>query len=169
MTCINPMAHLNESFVSNRSQSLWNIALGGDKLSWSWSSWLSLQRDLFTLGLGFLLQGSVGLDSVQELLTTSRVLDVLDSQVDLLLDVSVTNNLVDDDTDSRLSDVENDTGLTLVVLVRHTLLDRTVGLDVDNVPNFVDLQVRRQWNCPVLLEVTLEHVTSTRSVTTPSC
>ncbi|KAF7581256.1 hypothetical protein FOB63_003893 [Clavispora lusitaniae] len=169
MTCINPMAHLNESFVSNRSQSLWNIALGGDKLSWSWSSWLSLQRDLFTLGLGFLLQGSVGLDSVQELLTTSRVLDVLDSQVDLLLDVSVTNNLVDDDTDSRLGDVENDTGLTLVVLVRHTLLDRTVGLDVDNVSNFVDLQVRRQWNCPVLLEVTLEHVTSTRSVTTPSC
>ncbi|QFZ30149.1 hypothetical protein EJF18_70223 [Clavispora lusitaniae] len=169
MTCINPMAHLNESFVSNRSQSLWNIALGGDKLSWSWSSWLSLQRDLFTLGLGFLLQGSVGLDSVQELLTTSRVLDVLDSQVDLLLNVSVTNNLVDDDTDSRLGDVENDTGLTLVVLVRHTLLDRTVGLDVDNVSNLVDLQVRRQWNCPVLLEVTLEHVTSTRSVTTPSC
>ena len=148
---------------------MWNIALGGDKLSWSWLSWLSLQRDLLTLGLGLLLQSSVGLDSVQELLTTSRVLDVLDSQVDLLLDVSVTNNLVDDDTDSRLGDVENDTGLTLVVLVRHTLLDRTVGLDVDNVSNFVDLQVRRQWNCPVLLEVTLEHVTSTRSVTTPSC
>lgn len=144
---------------------MWSVTIGRDDLGRSWLSRLSLQDNLLTGGLSLLSQASVDLDSLQELLTTSRVLDVLDSQVNLLLDVSVTNNLVDDDTDRRLGDVENDTSLTVVVLVRHTLLDRTVGLDVNNVADLVDGQVRRQVHKSVLLEVTLEHVTSTRSVT----
>lgn len=122
---------------------------------------LSLQVDRLTLGLGLLLQSGVGDDSVQELLATSRVLNVLDSQVDSLLNVSVSNDLVDDDTDRRLGNVVNDTGLTVVVFVRHTLLDGTVGLDVNNVTDLVDLHVGRQSDGTMLLEVTLESVTRT--------
>lgn len=143
-----------------------NVTFSGDNISTSWLSWLSLQLDLFTLGLGFLLQGSVGLDSVQELLTTSRVLDVFNSQVDSLFEVSVADNLVDDNTDGGLGNVVNDTGLTVVVFVWHTLLDGTVGLDINDVTDLVDLQVGGQWNGTMLLEVTLESVTSTGSVTT---
>lgn len=160
---------LDEGFVRNWGQCLRNVLTDLDNLGLSWLSWLSLQVNLLTLSLSLSLQSSVGLDSVQELSTTSRVLDVLDSQVNLLLNVSVTNNLVDDDTDGSLGNVENDTGLTVVVLVWHTLLDRTVGLDVHNVTNLVSLQVSRQRNGSVLSKVTLEHVTSTRSVTVTVC
>lgn len=160
---------LDEGFVRNWGQCLRNVLTDLDNLGLSWLSWLSLQVNLLALSLSLSLQSSVGLDSVQEFSTASRVLDVLDSQVNLLLNVSVTNNLVDDDTDGSLGNVENDTGLTVVVLVWHTLLDRTVGLDVHNVTNLVSLQVSRQRNGSVLSKVTLEHVTSTRSVTVTVC
>jgi hypothetical protein len=54
----------------------------------------------------------------------------------------------------------------VVVLVWHTLLDRTVGLDVNNVTNLVDLQVSGERDGTSLLEVSLESVSSTGSVTT---
>lgn len=136
-------------------------------MSWSWASRLSLQLDGVTRGLSGSTLSCVVLDSLQKLLSTLRVLNVLNPHVHSLLDASATNNLVDHDTDGGFSNVEDDTGLTLVDLVRHTLLDRTVGLDVDNVTNFVDLQIGRQWNSTMSSEVTLEHVTSTRSVTVP--
>lgn len=143
-----------------------NVTFSGNDSGTSWLGWLSLQLDLLTVGLGFLLSSSVGLDSVQEFLTTSRVLDVFNSQVDSLFKISVTNNLVDDDTNRRLGDVVDNTSLTVVVLVWHTLLDSTVGLDVNNVTDLVNLQVGGQSNSTMLLEVTLESVTSTGSVTT---
>ena len=68
---------------------------------------------------------------------------MFDSQVNSLFEVSVTNNLVDNNTNSRLGDVVNDTSLTLVVLVWHTLLDRTIGLDINDITNSVSLQVSR--------------------------
>lgn len=160
------LTRLNEGLVSNWSQSLWNVTLSKDNTSLSWLSWLSLQLDGLTLSLSGLSLSLVGLDTVQELLTTLRVLDVLNSEVDTLLNVSVTNHLVDDDTDGGSGNVVDDTGLTVVVLVWHTLLDGTVGLDVNDVTNLVDLQVGREWDGTSLLEVTLESVTSTRSVTT---
>lgn len=90
---------------------------------------------------------------------------MLNSQVDSLLEVSVANNLVDDNTNGRLSDVEHDTGLTVVKLVRHTLVDGSVGLDVDDVANLVGLQVGGQVGGAILLEPLLEHVPGTGSVT----
>ena len=64
---------------------------------------------------------------------------MFDSQVNSLFEVSVTNNFVDNNTNSRLGDVVNDTSLTLVVLMWHTLLDRTIGLDINDITNSVSL------------------------------
>ena len=83
--------------------------------------------------------------------------------VQSLFKVSVTDNLVDHNTNSGLGNVENDTGLTVVELEWHTIVDSTVNLNVNNVTNLVGLQVSRHVWSTMLLEVTTECVTSSRS------
>jgi len=83
---------------------------------------------------------------------------VLNTEVDTLLHVSVTDDLVDDNSDRGRSNVVDDTGTSVVVLVRHTLLLSGVGLDVDDVSNSVNLEVGREGDHTLRLEVTLEHV-----------
>ena len=156
---------LDEGLVWDRGQSLWDITFGRDNTSLSWLGWLPLQLNSDTLSLGLSTLSSVSLNSLQELSSALGVLDVLNSQVQSLLNVSVTDHLVNDNTDGGLGNVVDNTSLTVVKLVWHTLLDRTIGLDIDNVTNFVDLQVGGQWDGTILPEVPLEHVTCTRSVT----
>lgn len=155
---------LDVSLVWDWGDGLRDVRREAESVSFSWLSWLSLELNVLTLSLGLTLQSGVLLDSVQEFLTALGVLDVLNTEVDTLLEVSVTNNLVDDDTNRGLGDVVDDTSSTLVPLVWHTLLDSTVTLDIDNVADLVGLHVSGQWNDTILLEVPLEHVTSTRSV-----
>lgn len=92
-----------------------------------------------SLRLCLLSQLSVVLDSTDELLSRSGKRNVLDAEVDTLLDVSVLDLLVDDDTDGALRDVVDDTGLacdlyqfrfefdgvswlTVIDFVRHSVL-----------------------------------------------
>ena len=49
----------------------------------------------------------------------------------------------------------------MVELVRHTLLDGSVGLNVNNVTNLVGLQVGAKRDGAMLSEVTREHMAST--------
>ena len=134
--------------------------------------------------LGGSLGGGVGLDSVEEIISTFRVLDVLDSEVHSLLHVSVSDDLVDNDSDSSSGDVVDDSGSTkainissgivriaaevgddgpVVVLVRHTLLLSGVGLDVDDISDLVDSEEGREGDHSFRLESSLEHITRTRA------
>lgn len=58
---------------------------------------------------------------------------MLNSDVHSLLEISIANLLVDDDTNCGFGDIVNDAGLAVVDLERHTLLDGTVHFDVDDV------------------------------------
>jgi hypothetical protein len=60
---------------------------------------LLLRLDMFSM---------IRLHSVQELLTTRRVSNVLHTQAHTLLDVSVSNDFVDDDTNGMWCDVVHD-------------------------------------------------------------
>lgn len=74
-----------------------------------------------TLRLRLLLQLGVVLDSADELFSRSRKRNVLDSEVDSLLDVTVLDFLVDDDADRALGDVVDDSCLSVIDLVWHTV------------------------------------------------
>lgn len=87
----------------------------------SWERDLSLQVDVLAVGLGCFSSGSVVLDSSDKLLTALGVVDVLDTDVDTLLHVSVADLLVDNDTDGALGDVVDNAGLSVVDLVWHTI------------------------------------------------
>ena len=76
----------------------------------------SLELNLLALLLGLSLEGGVPLDSGNELLSALGVLDVLDSEVDPLLEVSVADNLEADHSDSSGGDVVNNSGLSVVEL-----------------------------------------------------
>jgi hypothetical protein len=58
---------------------------------------------------------------------------VLDTEVDTLLDITVLDFLVDDDTDGGTGDVVDDTSLSVVDLVWHSLLDSSVCFDINDV------------------------------------
>ena len=83
----------------------------------------SLGEDLLALCLSLSLLGVIFLDSSLEGLTALGSTHVLDSNVDSLGDDSSSVLLVDNDSDGVLSDIEDTTGLTMVELVRHALVD----------------------------------------------
>jgi hypothetical protein len=102
---------LNGGLVCDRNDSFWYVVLHRNSPGLSWHQRLSLQVNVGPIRLRLLLQLGVLLHSADELLSRSGQGDVLDTEVDSLLDVSVLDLLVDDDTDCALCDVVNDSGL----------------------------------------------------------
>lgn len=88
---------------------------------------MTLDIRLTTFLLCLDMFGVVRLYSVQELLTARRVSDMLHTQAHTLLDVSVPNDFVYDDTNSMWCDVVHDTcaavfyGLTRKWLYRYDI------------------------------------------------
>lgn len=110
---------LNVGVVSNRSEGLGSTAF--DDVTLTGLSGLALQVQVNTLFAGLALLLGVLLDTAEEVLTGTGVLDVFDADVDALLDVAVVDNLVEEDTDGGLGHVVDDTSLTVEDLVGHTV------------------------------------------------
>jgi len=90
---------------------------------------------------------------------------VLYTDVDTLLDVSVANDFVYDDTDGVGRDVVDNASATVVVFMGHTLLLGRVRLDVDDISNTIVQEVGGQFHLTMFLESLLEHMARTRAVT----
>lgn len=112
---------LDVGVVGDGSDSLGGVALLGDEVTAAGANGLALQVDVDTLLLGLTLLDGVLLDTVDELLTGARVLNVLDADVDALLDVAVVDALVKKDTDRGLGDVVDNASLAVEDFVGHTV------------------------------------------------
>jgi len=112
----------------------------------------SLGVDLHAIPLGLSLLGVILANSSLEGLTALRSADMLNSDVNSLGDDSASVLLVDDDTDGVLGHIENATSLTMVELVRHALVDGTIGDHIDEVVLPVSLHDLGQVDGTVLSE-----------------
>ena len=124
----------------------------------------SLGEDLLALELSFSLLGVVFAHSSLEGLTALTSADVFDSHVNSLGDDSSSVLLVDNDSDGVLSDIEDTTGLTVVELVRHALVDGAVGNNVNEVALSVSLHDLGEVNGTVVSETLAEQVSGSCSV-----
>ena len=79
---------------------------------------------------GFLLQLFIGLHTIQEILTAGAVFDVFNTHRHTFGKDAASDALVDDDTDSVLRNVEYSASLTVVGLMRHTLLESAISLKI---------------------------------------
>lgn len=156
---------LEEMLVGQGSDQDGGVVLGGDKVGGAGGSRLSLQLDKVPRGLGLGSLLAVLLDTGQEVQAGLGGLDVLDTDADALLDLATADSLVHDNAEGTLGDVEDDTGLAMVELVGHALLDGTVGLDVDQVADLVGLHVGAQLDQAMLTEVTGEEMAGAGTVT----
>ena len=102
------------------------------------------------VGFGLLLV--VGLDAGQELLSAGGESEVLDSDVDALGDDSLSDLLVDDDSDGPRVDVEDGAGSAMVIFIGHALVDRAVDNNVNDVTDLVGCKGSRDVDGSVLLE-----------------
>merc|ERR1711944_284928 len=123
---------LTDELVSDWRDQLWDIVLGRDGVGFTGLTGFTLKGNPLAGLIGCLLLLVVGLDTVEELLTALRVLDVLNTNVDPLGKDLSAHALVDDDADGLLGDTEHAAGLAVVSLVG-ALLEGAVALDVNNV------------------------------------
>ena len=124
----------------------------------------SLGEDLDTLGLGLSLLGVILAHSSLEGLTALTSANMLDSDVNSLGDDSASVLLVDDNSDGVLSDIEDAAGLTVVELMRHALVDGTVGNNVNEVALTVGLHDLGKVHGAVVSEALAKEVSSSCSV-----
>ena len=109
----------------------------------AWLDWNALNVDLGTFSLSFLLLGFVGVDSLDEGLSGLGLTDVLNSDVDAFGDNAGVDALVDDNTNGVGGDIKDSTSLSVVELVGHTTVGRSVSNDVDVISLLVDSEDRK--------------------------
>ena len=115
------------------SESEWVYIFGSFVLYYMGSSWLrwnSLSANNFAFLFSFLLFDEVSLESSQESVSASALSDVFVSYVNSFNDNSVSDSLVDFNTDTSWAYGEDLASLSVIALVWHTSVDGTVGDDV---------------------------------------
>merc|ERR1711894_450635 len=135
----------------------------GDEMTFTWSNRMSFTINLHTGCLRFTLLHLILLHTAQEIVTAFGMFDVLDSEVDPLGDDSVPQLFVDDNTDSSSRHIEDSAGFTVVVFVRHTLVDCSIALHINNISNLVCLQVGGKMFDSCLSELLGEKISCTSS------
>ena len=126
---------------------------------------MSFTINLHTGCLRFTLLHLILLHTSQEIVTTFGMFDVLDAEVDSLGDDSVSQLFVDNNTDSSSRHVEHSSGFAVVVFVRHTLVDGSITLHVNNITDLVCLQVGGKMFNSSFSELLGEKVSGTSSFT----
>ncbi len=123
--------NLDQNLIRYWGNSLDTSGLGANNLSSAGELRISLQGNFYSSLTGVGLGNLVALKSIKEISTALGVADVFDSDVHPLLDDTTVHLLVDLDSNSVGGNVVDNTSTTMVILVRHTGLDGSVGLDVD--------------------------------------
>ena len=115
-----------------------HLGLGDSRSSWLlWNSFAAdLLAGLFSLNLGSVILS----DSLLEGFSALRFLDVLNSDVKSLVNDSASNLFVDNNAEGVCSNVEYSSSLSLVVFVRHSLVEGRVNFDVNEVTSLVICQ-----------------------------
>ena len=121
---MNNTQSLSHELVRDRSQELGLIIFSRDYMSFARLNGEPLAgSSLHAAGLGLCLLDLVGVDSVEEVLPALGVLDVLQADVDALGEDLATHTLVDHHTYGALGHIEHTSGLAVVGLVGHALLE----------------------------------------------
>ena len=122
----------------------------------------SLQTHLLSLVLT--LDGLVLLHTVQVLHSALGRSHMLHLHMDSLLDDTVSHLLVHLHTHSSLGHIKHHSSASVITLEGHTLMDGAIGLNIDVVSILVATHVSRERNHSMITEVSLEHVTSTCTI-----
>lgn len=126
---------------------------------------LSLQLNANILLLRLLPEPLVLFDALKEVIPALGMAQMFDTHVDPLGDDASAHPLVHDHSQGVRRHVEHTTGLAVIDFVRHTLLHRTVSLDVHDIADLIRLHVRGQGDGSMLAELAGEQVPGATSVT----
>ena len=138
------LGELNVSALSR----LLGLSLGGNDLS-------------VLFGLGFLF--IVFDNSFEESESAVGVSNVFNSDMDSLLDLSVSDLFMDDNSNRPGVDVENSSSSSVVELVRHTLVLGSIYNNIDYVADLVFLEVVLHSNGPISSEWPLKFMSGSSS------
>lgn len=134
------MLNLNHELIRSGFDGL-DLAFNDNNHSMARKSGLALDNSLGLIKAGMGFDFLVFLHSLEKVQSALALLDVLDTDMDSFLHDSVSDSLVDLDSNGSWGNVPNNSGLSVVVLVWHTLMNGRVGTDIDIVSNVVVDQI----------------------------
>ena len=90
---------------------------------------------------------------------------MLDSDVNSFGDDSVSDLLVDDDSDGSGVDVEDSSSSSVIVFIGHAFMDGSINDNIDNITNFIGGECFGDMNRSMLLESFSEFVSGSSLIT----
>merc|ERR1712180_423178 len=119
---------------------------------------VSLAIHFHTTGLGFPFLHLVFFDTSQEIISAFGMLDMFNSEVDSLWDDSISKLLIDNNSNSSSGYIEDSSSFAVIVFVRHSFVNGSISLDINNITNLVGLQIGRQMFDPSFSELLREKI-----------
>merc|ERR1711928_89002 len=144
---------LDDKFICNRFNQLRTIVLCGHKMAFPRSCRVSLAVQFHTTGLGFSFLPLVFFHTSQEIISAFGMFDMFNSEVNSFWDDSVSKLLVNNNSNSSSGYVEDSSSLAMVVFVRHSFVNGSISLDINDITNLVGFQISRQMFDPSFSEL----------------